>query len=100
MFFSTRRFISYSLFAFSNINQHKLWGTKHIHQTTVTPTKSIFKPKRDMPFVILEPINKELKRLENLGVLSKVEYADWTSPTVYVKEKNHKIRACADFQLI
>ena len=45
----------------------------------------------------IDPINKELERLENLGVLSKVDYSEWASPTVYVKKKNNKIYMCQFF---
>ena len=41
-------------------------------------------------------IDKELQRLEKLGVIKNVDYSEWTLPTVYVKNKN-KIRVCTDF---
>ena len=57
----------------------------------------IFRPKRQVPFAALETIDKELDRLEKIGVLSKTDYSSWASPTVYVKKKNNKIRVCADY---
>ena len=36
--------------------------------------KPVFKPNRKIPFVALEPVNKELERLEKLGVISKINY--------------------------
>ena len=57
----------------------------------------VFKPKRCVPFAARKSINNELDRLENLGVISPVDYSDWIAPTVYVKKKNSKIRACADY---
>ena len=30
-------------------------------------------------------------------MLTKTDYSDWASPAVYMKKKNDKIRACADF---
>ena len=59
--------------------------------------KPIFKRKRNVPFGALEQIDKELERLENLGVISRIEFSEWASPVVYVKKKNNKIRMCADF---
>ena len=59
--------------------------------------KLVFKPKRKVPFSSLETINKELRRLEENGVIKKVNYSEWASPTVYVKKKNNKIRVCVDF---
>lgn len=50
-----------------------------------------------MPFSDLDAINKDLKHLENMGVISKVKYSDWVSPNVYVKKKNNQIHVCSDF---
>ncbi|XP_014771399.1 uncharacterized protein K02A2.6-like [Octopus bimaculoides] len=54
----------------------------------------IFKPKRNVPYTVLDQIN--LERLEKIGVIQKLAYSKWASSTVYVKKKN-KIRLCADF---
>ena len=59
--------------------------------------KPVFKPKRKVPFTSLETIDKELWRLEEKGVVKKVDYLEWASPTVYMKKKNNKIRVCTDF---
>ena len=59
--------------------------------------KRMFKPKRKVPFSSLETIDKALQRLEENGVIKKVDYSEWASSTVYVKKKNNKIRVCADF---
>ena len=40
----------------------------------------------------VEIIDKELERLEKLGVIEKTDYSPWAAPTVYVKKK---IRICA-----
>ena len=59
--------------------------------------KPIFKRKRNLPFGALEQIDKELERLKNFGVISRIEFSEWACPVVYVKKKNNKIRMCADF---
>ena len=59
--------------------------------------KPIFKRKRNVPFGALEQIDKELERLENLGVISHIEFSEWACPVVYVKKKNNKIRMRAVF---
>ena len=46
---------------------------------------------------MLEVIDKELQRLEKLGVIKNVDYTDWASPMVYIEKKNDEIRVCADF---
>ena len=42
-------------------------------------------------------INKELERLENLGVISRIEFSEWVCTVVSVKKNNNKIRMCSDF---
>ena len=59
--------------------------------------KPIFKRKRNVSFGALEQIDKELERLENLTVISRIEFSEWACPMVYVNKKNNKIRMCADF---
>ena len=59
--------------------------------------KPVFKSKRKVPFLSLETIDKELRRLEENGVIKNVDYSEWASSTVYMKKKNNKIRVCADF---
>ena len=59
--------------------------------------KPIFKRKRNVPFRVLEQIDKELEQLKNLGVISCIEFSEWAYPVVYVEKKNNKIRMCADF---
>ena len=49
--------------------------------------RPVFKQKRNVPFGVLEPIDRELERLEKLGVISRVDFSDWACPTVYVKKK-------------
>ena len=62
--------------------------------------KPVFKPNRKVPFVALEPVNEEVERLEKLGVILKINYSDWASPTVFLKEKNlKKLQVCADFSI-
>ena len=59
--------------------------------------KPIFKRKINVPFGALEQIVKELEWLENLGVITCIEFSEWASPVVYVKKKNNKIQMCANF---
>ena len=52
-----------------------------------------------MPFASLNEIDEELNRLEQIGVLSKMEYSEWASPTVYVNKKSKEFRVCAGFSI-
>lgn len=51
------------------------------------------------PDPVLKQVNKRLDRLEKMGVVEKVDYSNWASPIVDIKEKNYKIRVCADFSM-
>ena len=53
-------------------------------------TRPIFRKKRDVPFAATEEINKELDRLVNMGILSKVEFSEWAAPTVYIGKNLRK----------
>ena len=57
--------------------------------------KPVFKPKRNVPFSSKEGIEIELQRQQENGVVEKVDYSEWASPTVYVKK--NKIQVCANF---
>ena len=52
--------------------------------------------KRSIPFAAIDKIDKELERLTQCEVLSRVDYSDWAAPIVYVKKKSGEIRVCAD----
>ena len=58
--------------------------------------KPVFKARRKVPLSSLEFVENELQRLEDIGVIKKVDYSDWASPMVYMKKRN-KLRICADF---
>lgn len=59
--------------------------------------RPVFRPKRPVPFAALPAVNKELDRLEELGVISKVNFSSWAAPIVAIKKPNGAIRVCADF---
>ena len=52
----------------------------------VTP---IFRPKKQVPFMAFANIDKELERLEKLGVIEKNPFSPRASQIVYVKKKNN-----------
>lgn len=59
--------------------------------------KPVFRPKRSVSFAALEIVEKELQRLEDQGVISKINFSAWAAPIVVTKKANGNIRICADF---
>ena len=61
-------------------------------------TPQFFKP-RPVPFALTEKIAEELKRLERIGVLEKVEFSDWAMPIVPVLKPDCTVRICGDYKV-
>ena len=57
-----------------------------------------FKP-RTVPFALRDKVEAEIQRLENEGVLKKVESSDSATPIVPVLKPNGTIRICGDFKV-
>ena len=56
----------------------------------------VFKKKRNVSFTSLNQIDEELNKLEQIAVISKVEYSERASLKDYVK-KSKEIHVCTDF---
>ena len=59
---------------------------------------SFHKP-RQVPYALRPKVEAELTRLEEDGILSKVEYSEWTTPIVPVVKRNGSVRVCGDFKV-
>ena len=53
---------------------------------------------RTVPYALKDKIDTELARLENNGIIRKVQFSDWASPIVPVSKPNGDVRICADFK--
>ena len=58
---------------------------------------AVFRNKRTVPYAAIPLVEAELKRLEELGVLSPITYSNWAAPIVVIKKANGSVRLCADF---
>lgn len=59
--------------------------------------KPVFSKARSVPIRMKEPVKKELQRLVDAGIITKVFSSDWSSPTVNVLKDNKSVRICGDF---
>ena len=61
------------------------------------------KPKfckpRSVPFALKEAIENDLGRLEQLGVVTKVNYSEWAAPIVAVPKTDGGVRICGDYKV-
>ena len=58
-----------------------------------------FHRPRTVPFALKEAVEQELNRLEEKGILQKVNYSDWAAPIVPVPKKDGKVRVCGDYKV-
>ena len=52
-----------------------------------------------VPFALQQQIEKELNRLESLGIIEHVCHSEWASPVVPVPKQNGQMRLCVDFKV-
>ncbi len=57
-----------------------------------------FKP-RLVPFAVKDAVGQELDRLENQGIIRKVNTSDWAAPIVAVPKKDRRFRLCGDYKV-
>ncbi|XP_055543306.1 uncharacterized protein K02A2.6-like [Wyeomyia smithii] len=68
-----------------------------VHLTLKPDTQLVFKPKRPVAYSVEALVKEELRRLEGLGIITPITYADWAAPIVVVRRPNRSVRICADF---
>ena len=53
---------------------------------------------RPVPFSRIHAVDKELQRLKDLKIVTKVDYSDWATPIVVVQKPSGKLRICGDYR--
>ena len=62
-------------------------------------SKPKFCKPRSVPFALREVIERDLDRLEGMGVLEKVNHSKWASPIVPVVKSDNSICICGDYKV-
>ena len=52
-----------------------------------------------VPLALKERVEQELERLQQEGVLEKVNYSEWAAPIVIVPKRDGRIRLCGDYKV-
>ena len=52
---------------------------------------------RAVPFALKEALERELSRLQKLGILQKVDHSEWAAPVVVVPKGDGCLRVCGDY---
>ena len=69
----------------------------HLEVDPQAPPK--FCKPRTVAYALREAIEKDLERLEQIGVVEKVQYSDWAAPIVPVPKQDGSVRICGDYRL-
>ena len=60
--------------------------------------QSKFCKARPVPYALKEKVETELERLENEGIIQKVDHNDWATPIVAVQKGDNTVRICGDYK--
>lgn len=61
--------------------------------------KPMYFKARSVPYALKAKVEQELKRLETLGIITKVDKSNWASPIVVVTKSDGSVRLCGDYKV-
>ena len=59
----------------------------------------VYKKARPVPYVLKQQVEAELDRLEQQGIIKKVEHSCWATPIVIVPKADKSIRIYGDYKV-
>ena len=62
-------------------------------------TKPIYRKARPVPYALKQQVEAELDRLEQQGIIKKVERSNWAAPIVIVPKTDKSLRICGDYKV-
>ena len=73
----------------------------YVHKVKMKPdVKPVQQKLRRVPFAIRDQVSQELLRLQNEGIIEKIDSSEFISPLVVVHKANGKIRLCVDMRKV
>ena len=55
---------------------------------------------RAVPYALRDKVADEIKRLEKLGIIEKIDYSEYAAPIVPVLKSDSTVRICGDYKVI
>ena len=85
---------------YSDVFEDKLetFKSAKANLTLKEDSKAHFCKARAVPDALRPKVKEELRRLQNEGILTKVEWSDWATPIVPVPKKDGSVRICGDYK--
>lgn len=60
--------------------------------------KPIFCKARTLPLAYKEEVDKQLRKMEEEGIISPIDNSEWATPLVPILKQNGEIRICGDYK--
>ena len=74
--------------------------TKHTaHLSLKQGEQPVFRRAHSVPFALRAKVGRELDRLEENGIIRRVEHAEWAAPIVPVIKDDGSLRICGNYKL-
>ena len=62
-------------------------------------SQPVYRKTRPVPYALKQKVEAELNRLEQQGIIKKVERSNWAAPIVVVPKTDKSIRICGDYKV-